>query len=378
MKRFIVVLWLFATLPCFSQKSFVKGFIVDLKGDTLYGLINDKDWEMNPDRVEFSAAGKSVFYQPQEIRWFGTDNSYYRGAILKVDKSNFTPPKVFQYDGDIIVTDTVFLRVVLINPNISLYRLKERNKKMHFFIDYRGQLSELLVKYKRAGDAMAIQNLFRQQLKAIAPEGCPVKFDGIRYETSGLVRAIEAINQCAGSGSTFQKKAEKIVPQLSIVAGASLTDMEPSGGPYAFVQDFRSSLDPAFGAGVNFVLPGRNGKTSVYTDLIYKSYSASDDRYKIELTYAKLSVFYRYTFKKDIFIQGGLTSAHALSASVKNYNQELAVRKLEVGIAASVGAKLVRNIGAQIRFERSSGMSTYISAKTPTQSLYLLLSYTFH
>src|SRR5215510_9797263 len=78
------------TLICFSsiaQKSYIAGFIVTLKGDTINGLVDYKNWEINPRSVSFKKNAKesSVLLGLNDILSFdvpGKDR-YVRSIVYK-------------------------------------------------------------------------------------------------------------------------------------------------------------------------------------------------------------------------------------------------------------------------------------------------------
>ncbi len=48
------LLFLFMFLQAsFCQENYQPGYIVGLKGDTLHGFINYRNWERNPDKISF-------------------------------------------------------------------------------------------------------------------------------------------------------------------------------------------------------------------------------------------------------------------------------------------------------------------------------------
>ena len=114
MQKFILLLLCGSTLVanCHAQSDYQAGYVVDLKGDTLRGLIKYERWDRNPRKVSFkSAAGSSnLDYYPTSIKSFSVSGEIYEGGIVDVDQS---PIKIRDLDNSPLPTyvkDSVFLQ----------------------------------------------------------------------------------------------------------------------------------------------------------------------------------------------------------------------------------------------------------------------------
>jgi hypothetical protein len=90
-KLFTLIIFNFLLLQnVFSQENFTKGFIISVKGDTIKGFIDYRNWEKNPDKITFknlnSETKKTI--NPIDVQGFGVNNDFYESAIVKLELSS--------------------------------------------------------------------------------------------------------------------------------------------------------------------------------------------------------------------------------------------------------------------------------------------------
>ena len=118
-----------------AQSKFTPGSVVTLKGDTLKGLIDQKEWGENPDRISFKQNEQSAItrYTPTDISAFRvTGEDYFitytgpisKGAIDLADLSSGIDSSTVQ--------NTVFLRIVASGKKFILYSYSDRIKNRYF------------------------------------------------------------------------------------------------------------------------------------------------------------------------------------------------------------------------------------------------------
>ena len=80
-----------AFLPSFGQENYQPGYIVSLAGDTIYGQVDYRNWELNPDKIYFQDESDKVkrSYAPLDIRAFSVQDEFYIGAIVQAEKSPY-------------------------------------------------------------------------------------------------------------------------------------------------------------------------------------------------------------------------------------------------------------------------------------------------
>jgi hypothetical protein len=95
MKPFYTFLSIIFLLPLFSsaQVNFKNGLVVTLKGDTVHGFINYREWNSNPDIITFKNGANSTpqKFTVNEISYFSVEDleayQKYTGPI-SMDATN--------------------------------------------------------------------------------------------------------------------------------------------------------------------------------------------------------------------------------------------------------------------------------------------------
>jgi hypothetical protein len=126
-------------LPLFSvaQSNYKPGYVVTLKGDTLKGFINIKEWNVNPRKISFKTAADNnniKEFGVGDIKFFAATNleAYQRfTGLLNNDPTNISSIPTARDTSTI--TDTVFLKIIQKGDNIALFEYSD-NKKDHFFV----------------------------------------------------------------------------------------------------------------------------------------------------------------------------------------------------------------------------------------------------
>lgn len=188
MKYFYILLLVIIYCPSitYAQSNYKPGLVVTLKGDTIHGFIDYKDWENNPVSINFksSLSTQSRQYTPNEITYFKVSKSEayqkYNGPI-SIDETNIN--RITRGRDTGFRTATVFLKIEQDGKFITLYSYADDLKKRYFISEktnnepfeliyrvyfsteqdnnqtineqkYKGQLIYLSSKYKSNSDAL--------------------------------------------------------------------------------------------------------------------------------------------------------------------------------------------------------------------------------
>jgi hypothetical protein len=139
LKHFYKVLFAIFFLPLFSlaQSNYKPGYVVTLKGDTLHGFIDYRDWDTNPDHVSFKTnAGdnKSQKLTPEAISFFSVDGleSYqkFEGQIT-TDITNFN--NLSEGRDSSYRIGKVFLKILQKGKRVVLFSYSD-NLKTRYYI----------------------------------------------------------------------------------------------------------------------------------------------------------------------------------------------------------------------------------------------------
>src|SRR6185503_6080574 len=168
-------------LPFFSlaQSDYKPGYVVTLKGDTIRGLIDLRNWDSNPTDISFKssdAAGVQKF-TINDIKLFNIpDFVVYRRFVVRISLDETNTLHLVTGRDTSYKTDAVFLRELQRGKNIALYGYGDQSKKRYDVGEYPDYIPTELV-YRLYLDDGAVsdnhgrsvnENTFLKQLFALA------------------------------------------------------------------------------------------------------------------------------------------------------------------------------------------------------------------
>lgn len=147
-----------------AQNKFEPGYVVNTQNDTLTGFIEYREWAQNPVEISFKTKLESVAkrYMPADISSFYVHEKKYVKAGVLADETGKEIKVSPEFPFHPILEDTVLLLELV--PGIkSLYYLKDKNNKEHFYINRNGQMEWLIfqfykVKNVQGADATYVDN----------------------------------------------------------------------------------------------------------------------------------------------------------------------------------------------------------------------------
>lgn len=128
----LILLCLSLPILSFAQRNFKPGYIVTLKGDTIRGQINYREWNQTPVIIQFKNGSITEKYTPRDIAAFGLDNiDYYQSQQVSVSMDNVDYSKLLHHpDTANKKTEQIFLHVLTTGAGATLLAytdsLKER------------------------------------------------------------------------------------------------------------------------------------------------------------------------------------------------------------------------------------------------------------
>ncbi len=418
-KLFILVLILLFVNTIYGQKNYLPGYVINFKGDTINGLINYRNWDTNPQKIDFKkhVDGEINYINPAKIKEFGVVAEIYKSGIVEVDESNndltsLTYSKEFKYR-----VDTAFLQT-LVQGEKSLYRYKDLKGKEHFFI---GQATGFeLLQYKEYYKSVngvkniATNNKFIGQLCYYLRD-CPeiaTLTAHIKYTESSLTNLFQEYNNCTSKEARFVIKKKKASNDFGILAGLSVTKLTFKGKNNDDLVEAEYSLSKNFSFGLFFdlILQSRlQNRWSIYNELLLTTFKTGDQYTKesqIENGYTKNDISLEYSYLKvnntlryryftgtnmSIFFNAGISNGFVVNdtnhkiitkvltsppATYVEDGKALDDTKYEMGITAGVGSSF-QKISFEIRYESSTGISSYVDLKSPVKRIYFLFGYRF-
>ena len=348
----VTILCLFSWTRSFSAGDYREGYIVTNSGDTIHGFIDYKDWEMNPQSIIFTLRrgpiGKTFFLE--ELSAFGVLNKIYRRNIVEIDHSPYKKKKLSISKEEKMITDTVFLKV-LVDGEKTLYYLGDENGKKHFFIGPPEGIETLIYRLyleeKNGNTHVASNSFYREQLIAYFQD-CPSILDVIQkveYNTEDLINLFKYYSACSESPISYSLKLTGAKLEWGLDFGVVSTNFDVKGTNIAYQYlvntEFPPSTNIAVGLSCNTLFPmiGRS-LISMNNEITYNSYLVSyymrdpevgdeyNSRYdEIGFSYLNWNIMMRYYYPLksfNVFVNGGVSFGYALS--ITNYSERITHR----------------------------------------------------
>jgi len=269
-KCIVLLLTLSTPLLSYAQNNYKPGYAVDLKNDTLKGYINYREWRNNPKSFIFKSDlnGKATQkFSVNNSKAFGVTNLeyYQRFDNVQISKGNVDAGSLTSVIDTSYYTDTVFLKVITVGKNVSLYSLSD-NVKIHYFIEdnKHGQVKELDYFLYLNNNSIQTVYAFRKQLTALALNYKPGNTELIEqaeradYSESDIKAIVYQIN----GGENLQFQQEK-PSGLRFFAGAGVKanklTFRGDNGPFPDGTN-RSSTFPVISGGADFIVNKNTNK----------------------------------------------------------------------------------------------------------------------
>jgi len=310
MKNFYKALVCAVLLPSLSyaQSNYKPGYVVDLKGDTSRGFIDYREWNSNPNVINFKtniADAKPHQYTPAEINLF---------SINKLDTYiRYTGPvSMDATDVDHIAssrdtstsTVTAFFRLVQKGKNVALYSYTD-GLKSRFFIaeapDYTIKELGRRLYYNYNGNEVSGQkgvtvneNTYMKQLFALANKydvtdnNLQWDIEHAGYNKDDLLNIVRKINHT--SKEEYEKENAVKGPAFNFFVGAGVNinsfSTPASSSFYAGGGRSQTSYGPSASFGIN----------------VFANPSTRQLQFRLEASVAKSKYNYLYNLKVDPYI----------------------------------------------------------------------------
>lgn len=241
-----------------AQKNYQAGWILTAEGDTLKGLIDYKNWEINPKTINFksSTGAASKAYGPLNLKAFEVHGyDHYVAATLVKDMLPVDLQEL-EYEGTLRQEpDTVFLRTLVNGSKVSLYELVDI--KPHYFIKgANGDFEELLYRrlLSKANSTQAITYpIYQEQLRQLAMEDHSLqkKIAQAAYKEEELKNIVVRLNGTPINTAAPKERGEKLY-RLFAGAGLGATNIRFEGESEALnVLQSKAYLGPVLEGGID-------------------------------------------------------------------------------------------------------------------------------
>jgi hypothetical protein len=243
--------------PLFSsaQSNYKPGYVVNLKGDTLKGSIDYREWDKNPQSINFkSVAGQVEKYSAKNTTAFGvTGQEYYQSFLVSISKNQVGLLNAQAVADTGVIVDKVYLRTLTTGPHVTLYNYSDAIKTRFYVADGNETPLELVYKTEyKSGEESPVQynNRFRIQLQNIAQKYNVTSswsdqlIVNASYNKSDLIKIAQLINN-----NTSQVSAKNLGgTRFFVGAGANYNRLK------YYENKFTSSTFPEIAVGMDYFL----------------------------------------------------------------------------------------------------------------------------
>lgn len=415
---FIFILFLNNTL--LAQKDYQPAYIISLQGDSIQGLLDYRNWSVNPQKINFKTSenGRIKTYTPIELKAFGVASDHYVSAIVERETST-TSINRLRYSSEFnLLLDTCFLQVIY-HGKKSLYLHKSDTGKENAYINNNGNI-ELLKhkKYLDKNDNIKENKTYLSQLVSYLNdcENITPLASKTAYNIKALKKLFDSYYTCSEQTFSYTKKKEPIQLKFGLLAGVRHSKQEfASPNPALYFHkilylDGERSTSPTAGVSLELILPRFQRRLSIYNEMIYSYYSFSNENYiyqtedthgKLELNlhldYLKFNTMLRYGHFINIdkgtkvFANIGISNGFIInektnSAVVEVRNFDNVVRtestlikdpkSYEQALLAGLGINF-KHLGFELRYSQGNSISPFIRLESITKTFNFLFSYRF-
>ncbi|MEX0608711.1 MAG: hypothetical protein WD016_10170 [Balneolaceae bacterium] len=307
-----------------AQSNFQEAYIVSANGDTLYGEIDNLEWDENPDSFSFRASPVSEVqvFTPDDLKAFYVSGTLYKAAMVSIDE---TPLKVKNVREVDITTgsrkEKVFL-AVLVQGETSLYVYK--NIRENFYLEVFSNLTALISHEnvaKIGGKFFLDQSeayIFRDQLKRLASHCSSTDIDKVRYSQKDLKKFVLNCYNNRPSAPIFVREKPKPSLSAKLFLGASKSNYDQTF--QEILIRYSSTDNLTIGISARLILPRERGSRSIFADVLLYGfngvYQNKADRMTLDITYLKTNLGYHHEYFTGLvrpFLDIGATFKRQLS-----------------------------------------------------------------
>jgi hypothetical protein len=319
MKHFYKALLTLIILPALSyaQSNYQQGYVVTLKGDTLKGHIDNKDWDSNPTAINF----KTVITDKNPQKFTVNNISFFSVGGLSFEK--YTGP----ISTDIINInnlsegrdtsfriDTVFLQILQKGKNVAIYSYSD-DVRIRFYIGEKPDYKPVELVYRLyydnngASDRLTVnENTYLKQLFAMANKYGVLDDDlesvlqKANYSKDDLMGIVSKINNI--SKSEYEKNyTDHIKTDIFVTAGLNIFSASPKSWASSYGLPSSTSVLPAFSVGINLIPRPNSDKVEFRAELLFtqSNYNSVD---LTEISFVPQGI-YNFYHAKDLKIYVG-------------------------------------------------------------------------
>ena len=195
-------------LISYSQTNFKPGYVVSLKGDTLRGNIDFREWGKNPRQIAFKKdlnKNDIIIFSDKNTKAFSVAGlEYFERLISHISQDQVEMSNIKQGADTSYIIDTVFMRVLTKGPNITLFSYTDNIKTRYYLLEREKEYPEELiyrVYYSLENHSdLVTENRYQSQLDHLALKynlnnnKFETQISSCSYTETDLVKVAQVIN----------------------------------------------------------------------------------------------------------------------------------------------------------------------------------------
>ncbi|MCF4102294.1 PorT family protein [Gillisia sp. M10.2A] len=272
----LLVYALLISFSGYSQISFVTGYYLNNSGKKVSGLIQNQDWNDNPESFNFKLNSGSLEQKMkiEDVIEFGFENIRFKRAEVKVDLTGDQVRDLTGQRAPVYSERRVFLKYLQDGEaDLFLYR---NNSVLRYFYSIKDEDPQQLI-YKRylQGGKILVNNRYKQQL--ITSVNCGNKstkdIQSVSYRQSELDRYFTDYNRCQNASIIkYKTNTENGKLFVKALVGTDFTGMEVEKGLNAGGVSFDKNFFVRAGVEIEYVMPFNRNKWSLFIQPVYRSF----------------------------------------------------------------------------------------------------------
>lgn len=373
-KIILSILALFITSVACGQIQFEEGYYITQSGEKVLGLIENKDWNDNPENFNFKQNENSeiVSLSVVNVSEFGLLNLRFLKADVEIDLSRDQVRELTSQRAPNFIKKTVFLKY-LQDGVADLFFYRENSVFRYFFRLNEESPKQLVYKKFLQGDKIAVNNHYQQQLFTNLNCGNMTisEVEGISYTQTDLEKYFRNYNTCVNSSiSNYNKNTSKGKLSLKLLIGSDFTKLDVERGLNADGVQFENEISLRAGLEIEYLLPFNGNKWSAFLQPAYSSFKGEkhlEKMYEADLLVDYTSVEIALGIRHYIFLNNAaklfLNASVSKDLSIKsevsflntNRAQDPFINDLKSGSSFGIGGgvNLKDKLGLELRYNTS-------------------------
>ena len=403
-KKLLYFAILVASLNCYAQITFEKGYFITNSGEKHDCLIKNIDWKNTPTEFTYKLQSSSIVKAKniEAIKEFGIYNvSKYIKSEVQIDRSSNNINKLSNVRKAILKTETILLKI-LIEGEANLYSYYEGNLRRFFYSINKGKIKQLIHKrYKANGSKLSENTRFKQQIlnnvKCIKTS--LKQIERLKYTTNSLSGYFIKYNECKNPKfkNFNQISAQRKTFQLTLKVGLNNTSLNIKNSVSNNRNvDFGNKNGITFGIENEYILPFNKNKWSFFIEPTYQAFkhkkktenTSISGGYlisKIDYKSIQLPIGIKHYFflnnDSKIYVNGGYVIDFNFNSSLEfNRNDGSILNSLDIG---KTNSSIIFGLGYQykkysieLKYNNRDILSEYLAWNSDYKSFSLNLGYT--